>query len=114
MSNIVNRNKEIIRMKEDKVSQQEIAKKFGITRQRVQQIESSLGLNRKKDLVIFKHKCPVCSKEFEDRNEERKYCSRGCSSSGRRIVRNPEETTKYNEELREKRRIRAYNYYHKK
>lgn len=114
MKNIAKRNIEIIKMKELGVTQQEIADYYKITRQRVQQIEASLGLDRKKEIVDYNYKCKECKKDFTTKNPGRIYCSRNCSSSCRKIYRTKEEQLKYEEALREKKRLRARDYYHKK
>lgn len=109
MKKTSNRIEEIVRLKNSGLTQQKIAEKYGISRQRVQQIESSLGLDRKKEKILFKHSCSECDKPFESRNSNRKYCSKACSSSGRKI----EKTEEYLESIREKKRIRANEYYHR-
>lgn len=109
MKKISDRNEKIVQLHTDGVKQVDIAKKYGITRQRVQQIEASLGLDRKKEKVIFSKDCAGCDKYFESKNPNRKYCSRDCSSLGRRV----ERTGEYLESIREKKRIRANEYYHR-
>lgn len=110
---MLNRNEEIRKDHAAGITQTKIAYKFNITRQRVNQIEKSLGLNRHKEIVESKYVCAHCSKSFGSLNKVRKYCSKKCSSTARRVVRTKKEQYIYDEELREKKRIRARSYYHK-
>lgn len=112
MKKTLTRTDEIVKLKESGFTQQEIAEKFGISRQRVQQIEASLGLDRKKDKVLFAHDCNKCRDSFSSRQEKRKYCSKSCSAEGRKIERTPEEMEAHVKEIKERKRIRANEYYY--
>lgn len=111
MSEILKRNKDIVAMKNAGKTQREIAQEYNISRQRIQQIESSLGLNRKKESLEKDYMCKNCGDMFTSRNIDRKYCSRECSSSFRKVKRTAKELHDYQEKLKEKKRIYAREYY---
>lgn len=94
------------------MTQQEIANKYNITRQRVQQIEKRLGIKRDRSTKIYEYKCRECGEAFMSNYHGRVYCSRECSSLGRRLYRTPEERANLIERVRESRRVRAKKYYH--
>lgn len=104
------RDSEIVAMRD--ATQQKIADKYKITRQRVQQIEKRLGIKRDRSTKIYEYKCQECGDAFTSTYRGRVYCSRKCSSLGRRLYRTPEERIALMERIRESRRVRAKKYYH--
>jgi len=63
------RNKEIIKLVKEGKTYQEIGERFGISRQRVQQIAKKEGIKKERKK---KYKCIVCGKEIKT---QRKYCN---------------------------------------
>ncbi len=62
------RNKEIIQLIKEGKTYQEIGEKFGITRQRVQQIAKRERIKKKREK---KYRCIICGKPIK---AQRKYC----------------------------------------
>lgn len=96
------------------ISQEEIGHKLGLTRQRVQQLEQAIGIQRGKLRVKkeYSHTCATCSKSFKSNKPERKYCSRECFRKSRIQVLTPKEQAEREELRKQKNREKARNYYH--
>lgn len=93
------------------LTQAAMAERLGITRQRVQQIERRLGLDRRHvpgERTQYIFKCMTCRKESSSLVNGRKYCSRSCFVDSRRKIVSVEEQ----EIRRKKNRARAHSYYH--
>lgn len=93
-------------------TQAEIAKKYNITRQRVQQIERRLGVVRNRIPKIYDIQCRECGVLFTASNLKREYCSRKCSALGRCVYKTADARRFQQERIREMRRVRASKYYH--
>jgi len=108
------RNRKIEEWMKEGLSQATIADKLKITRQRVQQIEASLGLSRERVYVKqeFSIECGSCAKQFTTNKRSRKYCSRECFCQSRKLILNQEELEEYIETKKEKNRLKAKKYYH--
>ena len=63
------RNKEIIQLIKEGKTYQEIGERFGISRQRVQQIAKKEGIKKERKK---KYKCMICGKPIK---AQRKYCN---------------------------------------
>jgi len=98
----------------DGVSQEEIGERLGLTRQRVQQLEQSIGLSRGKLRVKkeYKQKCQTCHKSFTSNKEDRKFCGRECFHQSRVQKLSPAEYKQREEERKRKNREKARHYYH--
>lgn len=108
------RNLKIQKWMDEGLSQASIAGKLHITRQRVQQIESSLGLSRERIYIknSFNIKCGTCKNKFTTNKKDRKYCSRECFCKSRVKHRTKTEQITFDLEKKEKNKIKAKNYYH--
>ena len=96
------------------VAQAEIGSRLDLTRQRVQQIENSLGLSRG-DLRVKKEytaTCHTCKKKFTDTKPDRKYCSRECFRKSRIKTLTPAEQIERDTVRKRKNREKAKGYYH--
>lgn len=112
----IERGELISRLKDQGLTQVEIAAKLGITRQRVQQLERFFGLSPRRIVGVRKEYnflCKQCSKKFTTLFKGRQYCSRDCFSKSRRKYRSAAER----KVMLEKRRLQAIErsrlYYHK-
>lgn len=94
------------------LTQSDIAKKYKITRQRIQQIEKRLGVVRNRVPKKYDIQCRECGDLFVAQNLKREYCSCQCSALGRRVYKTEEARSLRLECVREMRRVRANKYYH--
>lgn len=95
------------------LTQAKIAEKLGITRQRVQQIEKSLGVKRtKKGPKLYERKCKYSGETFFTTKRNQQYKSRENYIAHRRNMYTEEELLKRDEKRREKNRKKASRYYH--
>lgn len=110
------RDTQIKKWRAKHISQNEIARRLGVTRQRVQQIERLLGLGpRRVPGVYVQHEitCRQCGKTKFFRTAGRTYCSRECFHESRKQKKlSPEQFAEHERVSREKNRIRAQKYYH--
>jgi len=108
------RNKKITILHTKGKTQQYIATKFNLSRQRVQQIERSLGLHRDKPRgnTTYKLKCQYSGEIFETRNKAQKYAIREYYYLARRKSRSKDEQEEFIKERRERLRLKASWYYH--
>lgn len=66
---------------EDKLSQEEIGKVFGVAQRTIAGVIKRLGLTRKSIMKIFEDRvCPICKKVFTPKYRDQIYCSVECSS----------------------------------
>lgn len=106
------RDREFLTLHGQGLTQQEIADTYRITRQRVQQIEKRLGLQRDRSAALHTYACAECKKNFSTASSTRKFCSRECSALGRRVYRTALERAHLQERMKERRRVLAHKYYH--
>lgn len=109
------RDTKIIEWRGSKITQQEIAKNLGITRQRVQQLERKLGLGARRIPgipTLHAFVCKNCGKESNAIVKDRQYCNRVCFFQSRKELLTPEQRIQKDIEKREKNRVRANYYYH--
>jgi len=92
-----------------------LAKRHGLTRQRIEQIVKNSGVTvpkRQRSVLMFSHTCNNCEKVFESTQSNRKYCCVECGHLGRRVYKTEEERRKRDEEKRRKYAQRSLHYYH--
>lgn len=105
----------VLSLREQGKTQQEIASVLSVSRQRVQQIEKSIGLPPRsltRRAVLRTIRCLHCNKEISVYSKTQIYCSRACYTA-QKVGRVSEEERL---EIRRKRmianRARAKRYYH--
>lgn len=119
------RGAKILKMRDNGLTLQQIGKEFGLSRERVRQIEINyLGLPARGQhkLPDLKFKCKLCGKEFMARYRERTYCSprcfslylrsRGKSESERRRDKNryqKERYQRFKDDPEFRKKVREYN-----
>ncbi len=105
----------IAKMRNEGKTQVEIAKRFGVTRQWIQQIEKRLfpegrqGMRRVPRRYEFI--CKQCGKKEWASTQRRSFCSRACFFASRRKVRSPKESSRLLGEKKRRERERAARYY---
>lgn len=96
-------------------TQEQIAEKLSVSRQRVQQIEKRLGLRPRRDPELPKVTtfiCSTCYKSFSARGGARKYCSRPCFATAQKVSLTKDERKKRMDARREINRQRSRDYYY--
>lgn len=110
---IQQRNAQIVKLHAKHKTQQEIASKLNLTRQRVQQIEKELGLKRiRVPSKGYRLVCKYSGEIFYSRNKNQRYAKREYFYLARRKYKTPEQIAAYLEKKREKNRKKAAWYYH--
>lgn len=111
----VKRDEKIRAWRSKRVSQAVMASRLGITRQRVQQIESRLRLGPRRlpgARRLHQAKCAYCGALFSVRVPGRKFCSRACFFASRKVTRSKAEQRKFDERRSARNRLRSKHYYH--
>lgn len=109
------RDLKVIQWRKEKVSQGEMAKRLGVTRQRVQQIERRLGLGPRRYQGTHKEypfECSICHKKSRSKIAGRKFCSRECFFNSRHVIRSSQDEQRILETRRQRGRVRSKHYYH--
>ena len=113
------RDEKVLKYQKNGLTQLQIAEKLGITRQRVQQFESRLGVSRKnivKKRDFFSFTCNQCKKTEElvkmKHNLRRKYCSLTCTRLSRRVFLTPEQQKAKINQKNERDNERSLKYYY--
>jgi transcriptional regulator with XRE-family HTH domain len=107
-----NRDVKIRIWREENLSQKEIAKRLGVSRQRVQQLEKTLGLSsRRGNRIVETIMCSFCGERFTG-VRGRLFCSRICFGRSRKVKRSEEELEQLIELRRTRARERSRRYYH--
>ena len=111
---IQQRNNKIVKLHEKGKTQQYIATTLGLTRQRIQQIETKLGLVRSKDsrFKLYTLTCHYSGVQFQSRNKNQKFATREDFYLSRRKYKTTEELAAQKELKREKNRQKARWYYY--
>lgn len=110
---IQKRNILIVKLHKKGRTQQEIADQIGLTRQRVQQIETILGLKRVRVAKPgYKLTCKYSGEVFYSKNKRQCYAKREYYYLSRRKYTTPEARQAYLEKRRAKNRKKASWYYH--
>lgn len=111
---LAERDKQIEAEYEGGSTMQAIADKHGISRQRVEQILRSAGVERgrKRRILEIEYSCLECGKKFTSSQKERKFCSLSCSHEGRKVYKTKEAVASHRKELREYYAEKARDYYH--
>lgn len=107
-----NRDIKIKIWRQEQLSQKEIAQRLGVSRQRVQQLEKTLGLpSRRGNRITETIMCTYCGERFTG-VRGRLFCSRVCFGKSRKVRRSEEEMEAIVEARRARARERSRQYYH--
>lgn len=109
------RKERVRRMNDQGMTLIDIASHEGVSRQRIQQIERSMGIVRRdasKSSKINSFKCKTCGKAFGSYLSGRKYCSRKCFAESLKLNLTEKEIAQRAQRRKEANRARAKDYYH--